>query len=67
MQDAADHAPVVDTLLAAHVRGQIRLDPPPLFVTQPKQIASHPLALSNHTERESATDSRSNAFIECAP
>jgi len=41
MKDAADHATVVHTILAAYVRRQIRLDLPPLIVTQPKQIASH--------------------------
>ena len=32
MQDAADHTPVVYSLLAAHVSRQIRLYPQPLFV-----------------------------------
>jgi hypothetical protein len=36
MQNAADHAPVIDPLLAAHVFRQMRLDPLPLFIAQPK-------------------------------
>jgi hypothetical protein len=41
MQDAADHAPVVDPILAPNVRRQKRRDPLPLLVAQPKQVASH--------------------------
>jgi hypothetical protein len=41
MQDAADHATVVHTILAAHVCRQMRLDLTPLFIAQPKQVASH--------------------------
>jgi hypothetical protein len=41
MQNAADHPPVIDTCLTAHVAWQMRLDPAPLLVTEPKQIASH--------------------------
>jgi hypothetical protein len=36
MHNAADNAPVVLALDASHVRRQVRLDPQPLFVAQPK-------------------------------
>jgi hypothetical protein len=52
VQDAADHAAVVHTLLAAHIRRKIGLDPPPLLVIQPKKIATHP----------NASESRSNGI-----
>jgi hypothetical protein len=45
MQDAADHPAVIYPFLAAHVRRQMRLDLPPLFIAQPKQIAPHPICL----------------------
>src|ERR1044071_9139023 len=41
MQDAADHPSIVDTLFAAHVARQMRLDPSPLLIAQPKQVAPH--------------------------
>jgi len=41
MQDAADHAAIIHAILAAYVRRQMRLDPSPLLVVQPKQVASH--------------------------
>jgi hypothetical protein len=36
MQNAADHPAVVDAILAANVRRQMRFDLPPLFVAQPE-------------------------------
>src|SRR5271155_1719130 len=64
VQNAADHAPIIDARLAAHVLRQIGLNPPPLFVAQPKQVAPHPLLCSESlTRSESATDSASNRFI----
>src|SRR5664279_2593558 len=41
MQDAADHPPVIDPILAAHIRRQKSLDLLPLFVAQPEQVPSH--------------------------
>jgi hypothetical protein len=41
MQNAADHTPVIDAFLTSHVPWQMRLDPTPLLVTEPKQITSH--------------------------
>jgi hypothetical protein len=41
MKNAADDAPVIDPLLAAHVPWQMRFDPAPLLITKPKQIAAH--------------------------
>jgi hypothetical protein len=63
VKNAADHATVVNTILAANIRRQIGLNLPPLIVTQPKQIAPH-LSSPRITElRESTTDSAINAFI----
>jgi hypothetical protein len=36
MQDAADHATVVHTILAAHICRQVRRDLAPLLIAQPK-------------------------------
>jgi hypothetical protein len=41
MQNAADHPPIIDPLLAAHVAWQMRFDPTPLLIVQPEQVASH--------------------------
>jgi len=52
MQDTANHAAVVHTLLAANISGQVRLDLTPLLIAQPKQVATHP----------NASESRSNGI-----
>jgi hypothetical protein len=36
MDNAADDAAIVLSLDASHIRRQVRFDPPPLFVVQPK-------------------------------
>src|SRR5713101_950863 len=41
VHDPADHAPVICSLNAAHIRRQMRLNPCPLFVAQPEQISAH--------------------------
>jgi hypothetical protein len=41
MHDPADHATIIDPLHAADISWQMRLDPSPLFVAQPKQILAH--------------------------
>jgi hypothetical protein len=41
MHDPADHATIIDPLHAADISWQMRLDPRPLFVAQPKQILAH--------------------------
>ena len=41
MNDAADNPPIIDPLDAPHIGRQMRRDPSPLFVAQPKQIAAH--------------------------
>jgi hypothetical protein len=41
MNDSADHAAVVDPVNPTHVRRQMRLDPSPLLITQPKKLAAH--------------------------
>jgi hypothetical protein len=41
MQNTADHAAIIHAIFAAYVRRQKRLDPLPLRIIQPKQVASH--------------------------
>jgi hypothetical protein len=36
MHDAADHAAIICSLDAAHIRRQMRFNPRPLFVAQPE-------------------------------
>ena len=50
MHDAADDAPVVRPLDAPNIRRQMRFDPYPLLVAQPKQVPAHnpdPLPTTN--------------------
>jgi hypothetical protein len=51
MHDAAYHATVVHPFLASHISRQMRLDLPPLFVVQPKQVAPHDLHSESQAER----------------
>jgi hypothetical protein len=67
VKDAADHAAIIHTILAAHVRRQMRLDLPPLLIIQPKQIASHRANSRITKVSESSTDSAANTFIGCGP
>jgi hypothetical protein len=46
MQDAADNPPVIDPIFAPYIRRQMGLHLLPLFVAQPKQVASHILCSS---------------------
>jgi len=41
LHDAANDAPIILPFDASHVRRQVRFDPFPLLVAQPKEIASH--------------------------
>jgi hypothetical protein len=41
MHDAADDAAVVRPLDAPYIRRQMRLDPSPLLIAQPKQVPAH--------------------------
>jgi hypothetical protein len=41
MHDAADDPPIVNPFDPANVSRQMRLDPSPLLVVQPKQIPAH--------------------------
>jgi hypothetical protein len=65
MQYAADHTPVVHSLLAPNVSRQVWLDPLPLIVVEPKQVGSH--RLLRFDTRESTTDSDRNRFIGFRP
>jgi hypothetical protein len=39
--DAADYAAIVLPLDTTHIGWQVRFDPLPLFVAQPKQVPAH--------------------------
>jgi hypothetical protein len=41
MDDAADHPAVVRPLDAPDIRRQVRLNPIPLLIAQPKQLPAH--------------------------
>jgi hypothetical protein len=41
MHDAADDPPIIGSLDAADIGRQMRLDPRPLLVAQPKQVLAH--------------------------
>jgi uncharacterized protein len=50
MHDTADDAAVVRSLDAPYIRRQMRFDPSPLLVAQPKQVPTHnsdPLPTTN--------------------
>src|ERR1041385_556639 len=48
MDDPADHAPVVPPFDTAHTRRQMRFDPLPLPIAQPKQVLAHDPALQTN-------------------
>jgi hypothetical protein len=66
MDDAADHAPVIHPRLAPHIARQMRLDPLPLTLTQPKQVLAH-FQASESRASESASDSNTKKFIGFRP
>jgi hypothetical protein len=41
MHDPADDPTIIDPLYAPNIRRQMRFDPNPLLVAQPKQVCSH--------------------------
>jgi hypothetical protein len=41
MHDPADDPTIIDPLYAPNIRRQMRLDPSPLLVAQPKQVRAH--------------------------
>jgi uncharacterized protein len=41
MHDAADNSAIVRPLDAPDIRRQVRLDPLPLLIAQPKQVVAH--------------------------
>jgi hypothetical protein len=67
MEDAADHATIIHSWLASHVLRQMRLNLPPLFIVQPKQVAPHCPRSESTVDSESATDSAGNDFIGFRP
>jgi len=65
MDDPADHAPVVPPFDTAHIRRQMRFDPLPLPIAQPKQVLAHDPALqTNQSHIESGLPSRSSKINE---
>jgi hypothetical protein len=67
MDDAADNTAVVNPRFAAYIPRQMRLNLPPLLITQPKQVAPHCPRSESAIDSESITDSLSNDFIEFWP
>jgi len=41
MHNPADHSTIIDPFHAANIGRQVRLDPSPLLVAQPKQVLAH--------------------------
>jgi uncharacterized protein len=41
MHDATDNAAIVNSLDTSHIRRQMRLNPLPLLIAQPKQVLAH--------------------------
>jgi len=41
MHNPADDPAIIDPLYAANIRWQVRLNPSPLLVVQPKQVRAH--------------------------
>jgi len=51
MHDPADDPTIIDPLYAPYIRRQMRLDPSPLLVAQPKQVRAHdPNPFQNESE-----------------
>jgi hypothetical protein len=61
---AADHATIINRILATNVGRQKRLNLIPLLVSQPKQVASHDPGPTKERKgiKESLTDSPFNTF-----
>jgi hypothetical protein len=49
MHDAADDAPIVRSLDTSHIGRQMRFDPLPLLIAQPKQVPAHDPAPDNES------------------
>jgi hypothetical protein len=67
VHDPADHAPIVFALDAAHISRQVRSDPSPLLIAQPKQILAHdpaPLQKANQASMESGLSCSSSKINE---
>jgi hypothetical protein len=68
MHDPADDPTIIDPLDAPNIRRQMRLDPSPLLVAQPKQVRAHnpdPSSKTNQIRMESGLfcfDTRINEF-----
>jgi hypothetical protein len=49
MHDAADDAMIVHPFDTSYIGRQMRFDPLPLFIAQPKQVPAHDLAPNNES------------------
>src|SRR5262249_2119880 len=75
MHDAADDSAIVRPLDAPDIRRQVRLDPLPLLIAQPKQVAAHdpnPLPKTNQNrivsaEKLMSSDPRRSSFLTLIP
>jgi hypothetical protein len=58
MHDPTDDASIIDPFHATNIRRQMRLDPTPLLVAQPKQVRAHdpdPPSKTNQNRMESGS------------
>jgi hypothetical protein len=68
MHDPADDPTIIDPLNAPNIGWQMRLDPSPLLVAQPKEILAHDPGLpANQVRIESQLPSRSSIINEFRP
>jgi len=68
MHDPTDHAPIVLPLDATHVGRQVRFNPTPLLIGQPKQfLRMIPTFQTNQNRMESGLPSRSSKINEFGP
>jgi uncharacterized protein len=73
MHNAADDPAIVRSLDAPDIRRQVRFDPLPLLIAQPKQVPAHdpnPLPKTNQdrivrAEKLMSSDSRTVFFANC--
>ena len=70
MNDPTDHTAVVHPLLASNIRRQMRFNPSPILVAQPKQVLAHDLDPSpkpNQAGMESGLSCLSSKINEFSP
>jgi hypothetical protein len=58
MHDAADDAAIIHPLDAPHIRRQVRLNPLPLLIIEPKQVLAH--------DPNPPSQNESGSYCQCA-